>query len=71
MLDSLSRVSTHLGALGALALMSIPVGVAQAGEQGVSMAYEQPSNQWFEGPSTRITISPDGQMALFTLSSGE
>ena len=34
---------------------------------GDAMVYEQESNQWFEGPSTRVTISADGEWALFTL----
>ena len=31
------------------------------------MAFEQPNNQWFEGPATRVRISADGEWALFSV----
>jgi WD40-like Beta Propeller Repeat len=31
------------------------------------LVLDQPSHQWFEGPLTKVALSPDGRWALFTL----
>jgi Tol biopolymer transport system component len=59
--------SLNLTAVPLLALLLVALGVAQTHEQLATMVYEQPSNQWFEGPLTTVAISPDGEWALFTL----
>jgi len=40
--------------------------VAQERGNRDAMVYEQPSNQWFEGPATDVAISADAEWALFT-----
>ncbi|MFI5179798.1 MAG: hypothetical protein ACHQPI_00195 [Thermoanaerobaculia bacterium] len=39
---------------------------AQLRNSEEAMVHEQPSNQWFEGPATRIAISSDGEWALIS-----
>lgn len=50
-----------------LVLLLLHLAVAQERGNRDAMIYEQPSNQWFEGPATRVAISADGEFALFTL----
>lgn len=40
--------------------------VAQRSPAEDVLVYEQSSNQWFEGPATRMALSPDGEWALFS-----
>jgi Tol biopolymer transport system component len=48
----------------------LPMLVWVAAAQGIppssAMVYERANNQWFEGPSTRVTVSADGRSALFS-----
>lgn len=43
--------------------------VAQSSSAKDTLLYERPSNEWFEGPLTRVRISPSGDWALFGLDS--
>ena len=52
-------VSTSL-----VSLLLLHVAPAQDIRQSDVMVYEQASNQWFEGPSTRVTVSDDGLWAM-------
>lgn len=40
--------------------------LAQNHAAGEVLVYEHPSNQWFEAPSTRVTLSSNGAWALFS-----
>ena len=47
-----------------VSLLLLHVATAQDIRQSDVMVYEQASNQWFEGPSTRVTVSDDGLWAM-------
>jgi len=49
----------------ALALLQLAAGQTRAPAD--ILVLDQPSNQWFEGPLTHVSLSPDGRWALFTL----
>jgi Tol biopolymer transport system component len=58
----------RLAAGSVLALLALHFAPAQtqSNDHADSLVFEQPSNQWFEGPSTQVTVSDDGKWALFT-----
>ena len=53
-------------ALSAFALLLLELAAGQTRAPGDVLVFDRPSNQWFEGPSTRVALSPDAQWALFT-----
>jgi hypothetical protein len=60
----------RVAALSAFALLVFECAPGQSRAPGDELVLDQPSNQWFEGPSTEVTLSPDAQWALFTGFSG-
>ncbi|MGH9713999.1 MAG: TolB family protein [Candidatus Acidiferrales bacterium] len=52
-------------ALSAFALLVFELAAGQSRAPSDTLVLDRPSNQWFEGPSTQVTISPDAQWALF------
>ncbi|HYL68184.1 MAG TPA: hypothetical protein VEX69_03380 [Candidatus Limnocylindria bacterium] len=56
--------------LSAFALLVFGNAAGQTHAPGDVLVFDHPSNQWFEGPSTEVAISPDAQWALFTGFSG-
>jgi Tol biopolymer transport system component len=57
-------------ALSAFALLVFGIAAGQTRAPGDVLVFDHTSNQWFEGPSTEVAISPDAQWALFTGSGG-
>ena len=55
----------HVAVLSACALLIFGIAAGQARAPGDVLVFDHPSNQWFEGPSTEVTLSPDAQWALF------
>jgi Tol biopolymer transport system component len=55
----------HVAVLSACALLIIGIAAGQTRAPGDVLVFDHPSNQWFEGPSTEVTLSPDAQWALF------
>lgn len=55
-----------------VALAALPLAFAQAPEQDTpdTFVFELPGNQWYEGPLQRVTVSPDGNWALFHRGAG-
>jgi len=56
--------------LSACALLVFGIAAGQNRAPGDVLVFDHPSNQWFEGPSTEVTLSSDAQWALFTGFSG-
>lgn len=52
------------------ALLALGFAAGQTRAPGDVLVFDHPSNQWFEGPSTLVTLSPDAQWALFAGFSG-
>jgi dipeptidyl aminopeptidase/acylaminoacyl peptidase len=61
-----------LAATAVLSLAVLPFAFTQnrAASATEVLVFEQPGNQWYEGPLTRVTISPDGNWAIFFNSLG-
>ena len=55
----------HVAVLSACALLIFEIAAGQTRAPGDVLVFDHPSNQWFEGPSTEVTLSPDAQWALF------
>jgi Tol biopolymer transport system component len=53
------------GAVLSLALLSFSLTQNRATTPADVLVLEQPGNQWYEGPLTRVTISLDGNWAVF------
>jgi Tol biopolymer transport system component len=47
------------------ALLALGIAAGQTPVPGDVLVFDHPGNQWFEGPSTEVTLSPDAQWALF------
>jgi Tol biopolymer transport system component len=60
----------RVAVLSALALLVFGIAAGQTRAPGDVLVFDHPSNQWFEGPSTEVTLSPDAQWALFNGSGG-
>jgi Tol biopolymer transport system component len=60
----------RIATLSAFALLVFELAAGQTHAPGDVLVFDHPSNQWFEGPSTLVTLSPDAQLALFTGFSG-
>jgi hypothetical protein len=45
--------------------VGISLAILNAQNRGMEAVYEQQTSQWFDGPLTRATISPDGKWAMF------
>jgi Tol biopolymer transport system component len=56
----------RIAVLSALGLLVFGIAAGQTRAPGDVLVLDHPSNQWFEGPSTEVTLSPDAQWALFT-----
>jgi hypothetical protein len=61
----------RIALLSAFALLVFGIAAGQTRAPGDVLVIDHPSNQWFEGPSTVVTLSPDAQWALFTGFSGQ
>ena len=55
----------HVAVLSACALLVLGIAAGQTRAPGDVLVFDHPNNQWFEGPSTEVTLSPDAQWALF------
>ena len=55
----------RIAALSIFALLLLGMAAGQTRAPGDSLVFDRPSNQWFEGPSVHVTLSPDAQWALF------
>lgn len=53
-------------AVAVLFLLGLRFAAAQTQAPSDTMVLNVPSNQWFEGPGTKVSISDDGKWALFT-----
>jgi Tol biopolymer transport system component len=58
-------------ALSAFALLVFELAPAQTRVPADTLVLDRRSNQWFEGPSKQVTISPDARWALFKGSGGQ
>lgn len=61
----------RIAALSAFALLVFELAAGQSRAPSDTLVLDRPSNQWFEGPSKQVTISPDAQWALFKGFGGE
>ena len=61
-----TRLKTFLAAgLFLAAMLSLPLLLAQSHAPADVLVFERPSNNWFEGPLTRVDVSSDGASAIF------
>jgi Tol biopolymer transport system component len=56
----------RLAAVACFLLLALHFAAGQSRDRADELIFERPSNQWFEGPATQVTLSTDGQWALFT-----
>ncbi|HUJ30919.1 MAG TPA: hypothetical protein VLY23_06530 [Candidatus Acidoferrum sp.] len=65
--DPQQAQSTQAAQSGAAAQAAPPAApqAAPPANANDKLVLELPSNRWFEGPLTRVTVSPDGKWALF------
>ena len=54
------------GAAAILVLLALRFAAAQAHDASDTLVLNVPSNQWFEGPGERVSISSDAKWALLT-----
>jgi len=55
----------RIAALSVFALLLLGLAAGQTRPPGDALVFERPSNQWFEGPSVHVILSPDAHWALF------
>lgn len=56
----------RFAAITVLVLLVLHFAAGQSHDRADELVFERPSNQWFEGPATQVTLSTDARWALFT-----